>query len=115
MDIKWALLFTKILILSLTDGEDYTADPRTLTFSPGMSRVCFNVTILDDDRYELNEDLFVNITTSDPQTDINPMSAIVTIEDDEGKCIRKNVMHLLWGQMNLMLSYVEGRYSLVCL
>ncbi len=63
-----------------------------------MSRVCFNVTILDDERYELNEDFFVNITTSDPQTDINPMSAIVAIEDDERKCIRKNVMHLLWGK-----------------
>ncbi len=73
-----------IITMTLTDGEDYTADPRTLTFSPGMSRVCFNTTILDDDRYELNEDFFVNITTSDPQTDINPMSAIVTIEDDEG-------------------------------
>ncbi len=76
---------SEVLLYYLTDGEDYTADPRTLTFSPGMLRVCYNVAILDDNRYELNEDFFVNITTSDPQTDIIPMSAIVTIEDDEGK------------------------------
>ena len=67
------------------DGEDYHADPRVLVFSPGVDRVCFNVSIINDNRYELNEDFFVNLTTTDPQVDISPITAVVTIMDDDSK------------------------------
>ena len=67
------------------DGEDFISNPQTLTFSPDMPRMCFNTTIVNDNRYELDENFYVNITTTDPLTDINPMAAIVMIEDDESK------------------------------
>ena len=94
--ICWTLLDYRSIYTNYfyPDGEDYRADPRVLTFSPGVDRVCFDVSIIDDNRYELNEDFFVNLTTSDPQVDINPMTAVVTILDDESKYFYK--LSVLW-------------------
>ena len=51
-----------------------------------MTRVCFNTTIVNDNRYEADrENFYVNITTMDPQTDIDPMAALITIEDDDSE------------------------------
>ncbi len=74
------------------------ADPRTLTFSPGMSRVCFDVTILDDDQYEPSEDFFVNLTSSARQTTILPMSTIIAITDNE----RKSIVSAGWSYSKMM-------------
>ena len=57
----------------------------SLTYNSDVSVVCFNVTIVDDTRYELREDFFVNITTGDPQVDLVPSSTIISILDDEGE------------------------------
>ena len=69
------------------DGEDYEANPQVLTFTPDMTRICFNTSIINDNRYEFNQDFYVNITTIDLQTDICPMSALITILDEEGVCL----------------------------
>ena len=61
--------------------------PIPLTFSPGMERQCFNVTITDDNRYEFREQFQVNITTTDPQIDLMPNSVTVMIIDDDGAFI----------------------------
>ncbi len=50
-----------------------------------MLRVCFDITIVNDNRYELDENFYVNITTMDPQTQINPMATQITILDEESK------------------------------
>ena len=67
----------------------YDVNPQVLTFTPDMTKICFSTTIVNDNRYEFNEDFYVNITTTDPQTDINPMSALITVVDDEGVIIVK--------------------------
>ncbi len=69
--------------LIITDGEDYIADPKVLTFSPGMKKLCFNVTILDANGFKLSRDFFVSLSTNDPQADIGPMVAVVSIRNDE--------------------------------
>ena len=66
-------------------GEDYSITPNMLIISPMMNRACFNITILDDDKYEFNEDFFINLTSSDPQTGLLPITALVTIVDVDGK------------------------------
>ena len=70
---------------SIADGEDYAANPISLTFDENVSRNCFDVTILDDDRYELREDFFMNLTTTDPRTDIMPPTTIMMILDDDSE------------------------------
>jgi hypothetical protein len=50
-----------------------------------MAQNCFDVTILNDDQYELREDFFVNITTTDPDTDLRPSTTIVMIIDEDGR------------------------------
>lgn len=43
------------------------------------------MTILDNNVYELAKQFTVRLTTSDPQADIMPAVAMVTIQDVDGK------------------------------
>lgn len=43
------------------------------------------MTINDDNEYENPEEFFANISTSDPQVIITPMTTVVTILDNDGK------------------------------
>lgn len=56
-----------------------------LLFSPTVSISCFNITIIDDDRYEVIENFFVVLYTSDSQTDLFPQNTLVNILDNDGK------------------------------
>ena len=55
-----------------------------LTFAPGMLQDCFNVTIIDDNLYENPEEFFANISTTDTQVTISPMTTVITIIDNDG-------------------------------
>ena len=55
-----------------------------LTFAPGMLLDCFNVSIIDDDLYENPEEFFANITSTDTQVTISPMTTVITIIDNDG-------------------------------
>ena len=55
-----------------------------LTFAPGMLQDCFNVSIINDDMYENPEEFFANITTTDTQVTISPMTTVITIIDNDG-------------------------------
>ena len=54
-----------------------------LTFAPRMLQDCFNVTIMDDDLYENQKELFSNITTTDTQVTISPILTVITIIDND--------------------------------
>ena len=55
-----------------------------LTFTPGMLLDCFNIAIIDDDLYENPEEFFANVTTTDTQVTISPMTSVITIIDNDG-------------------------------
>ena len=78
-----------LFVLHSSDGADYNSQPITLTFGPGVDRNCFNVTIIDDDSYEVREDFFVNLTTSEPLVTVMPMSTVVRINDLDGEYVAK--------------------------
>ena len=65
--------------------SDFLGDSVVLTFTPGMSRACFNVDIVDDDLYEEPEDFIARISTTDRQVSVSPMATTVTILDNDGK------------------------------
>ena len=71
-----------ILILSFVADEMIF-----LIFSQNDTRVCFNVSIIDDNIHEQDEVFFVKITTSDPQVILSPRQTNLTINDNDGKII----------------------------
>ena len=61
------------------DHVEITTD---FTFSPGISRLCVNVPIVNDDILEGNEDFFTSLTTTDAAVILNPDEAMVSILED---------------------------------
>lgn len=60
-----------------------------LTFSAGSSRNCQDVPIEDDDILESTENVFVNLTTSDPDVILAPdMTEILVLEDPNDSMYR---------------------------
>ena len=70
-----------MLCLSTDDGIDYNGlVKQVLSFSAGISKLCVNITILDDDVYEEQNDLFgVVLSISDPVVTYIIENATVTI------------------------------------
>ena len=61
---------------------DYTTVSIELTFSAGSTRNCRNIPIEDDDILEGTENLFANLTTSDPDVILAPdVIEIQNLED----------------------------------
>ena len=72
--------------------QDYESGPYTVTFPVGETRAQFNVSIIMDDAYELNETFHLTIDSSSLLSDIsaaNPYQATVIIINDD----RKYKMH----------------------
>lgn len=67
-------------------GDDYATDSVMLTFNADNPRNCFNVSIIDNDLYELRESFFVNLTTTAPLVELAPMFTVVMIDDEDSKC-----------------------------
>ena len=65
-------------------NDDYKDEMIFLTFSQKNTRVCFNVSIKDDNIHEGDEVFFVNITTSDLQVTLSPRFTTLTIKSDDG-------------------------------
>ena len=71
--------------LSLAPG-DYTAiTSMELTFSATVQSQTVMITIADGDVVEGPETFSVTLTTSDTAVVLNPMTATVDIQDDDGK------------------------------
>ena len=52
-------------------------------FGPGVSRSCVNMTIVNDDILEGEEDFFLTLTTTDSDVLLIPNEAQVVIADDD--------------------------------
>ena len=65
---------------------DYRSLSVQLTFTPSMTEICRNVTIINDVFYEIPEDLNVQLTTVDPDITLDPdnIMGTITIQDEEG-------------------------------
>ena len=64
---------------------DYIFTRSDLTFNTTNSSQTVTIPILDDNIVEGSETIVVTLTTADPAAILNPSSASVTIEDDDGK------------------------------
>ena len=67
------------------EGADYIASPVTFMLTDRNRTFCFLVPIVNDFVYELIENFFVNLTTTDNDVTLSPQTLSVTILDDEGK------------------------------
>ena len=75
-------------VYSTGGGVDYYSGPYTVTFGAGITRVSFNVTIIDDNMLEPNEQFDLTIISSSLPNGFtvdNPSQATVTIVDDDSE------------------------------
>ena len=64
---------------------DYTVTNSDLIFDVAPSSQTVTIPILEDNIVEGSETIIVTLTSTNPAAIINPSSANVTIEDDDGK------------------------------
>ena len=84
MYLKWKLIFCLLLVSS----SDFRESNTQLQFNSGDSRVCYNVTIIDDDICEGSENFFASIAVmSGESIAITIPLTEVRIEDEmESEC-----------------------------
>ena len=64
-------------------GEDYDGGPYTVTFASDANMACTDVTIIDDEIFEGDQNFFIDIVVP-PEVPLTPMGrANVTIQDDD--------------------------------
>ena len=68
----------------LTAPMDYLAISEPLSFNPATTRVCRNITIVDDSDRDSGEVFFLRLTTNEPGVVLDPNSGTVAIIDNEG-------------------------------
>ena len=64
---------------------DYIVTSSDLTFNATTSSQTVTIPILEDDIFEGSETIIVTLTSTDPASIVNPQSASVTIEDNDGE------------------------------
>ena len=74
-----------LLILACLVDVDYKESPTSVTIRRNTQGSCFTPTILDDDKYELRDEFFINLTSTDSTLIIDPHFRVVSILDDDGK------------------------------
>ena len=89
------LIFTNPVsyINFITGGDDYTPGPFTATIPAGQRSVTFNISITDDNVFELNEDFTLTVDSSSLPTGVSvPTNCllVVMIENDDGKLPCRN-------------------------
>ena len=70
-----------------TDGTDFIFVPLNITFLAGSTANVFNVTIKDDDLFEIDEtfDLNMTLSSSTPLSTANRTTTVVIMDNDR-KC-----------------------------
>ena len=63
-----------------------------LTFSAGSSRNCQDIPIEDDNILEGTENLFANLTTSDPDVNLAPATTEILILEDPNDSMCKIII-----------------------
>ena len=61
---------------------DYQGPSMDLTFGPGITRRCVDVTVVEDDIMENTENFFGSLTTTDTLLTLDPDVAEVVISED---------------------------------
>ena len=64
---------------------DYVVTSSDLTFDAATSSETVTIPLLEDDIVEGSETVIVTLTSADPAVILNPSTASVTIEDNDGK------------------------------
>ena len=76
-------MITSSILLSSPAPGDYDAITEVLIFSASVNRICRNVSSVDDDILEEDEDFTLILNTTDGSVNLNPDEASVTITDDD--------------------------------
>ena len=63
---------------------DYVATSSDLTFNATTSSQTVTIPILEDSIVEGSETIIVTLTSTDPAAILNPQSASISIEDNDG-------------------------------
>ena len=67
-------------------GQDYIEESFDLTFDEDIrGPVCRNVTIVDDNVYEFEEEWTFNLTTDDDSVILDPSGGVMVIIDEDSK------------------------------
>ena len=74
-------------MLSFSVPGDYFSVSQDLTFSQSSSRECVNVSIVNDDELENEEEFSLTLTTGEDRVNLDPDSSTILITDDDGKKI----------------------------
>ena len=87
--------------MPFVDTEDFLAATGQVTFEPGQTRVCENVTIIDDNEMEPMEETFGAFIEDVLPSPLDPVverdMANVTIVDDDGMygiCAGMSLLHI---------------------
>ena len=83
-------IITYSLIL-FTAPDDYVSTSSDLTFSQSSSRECVNVSIVNDDELENEEEFRLTLTTGEDKVNLIPDSTTVRITDDDGEATNQFV------------------------
>ena len=81
--VDWLMDLIIIIYLIAIDGQDYISSLGIFTLSQAVTRACFNISILDDEIVEEEENFLVTITTGDPQINLSPSSTKLIIVDND--------------------------------
>ena len=73
-----------VMFLIISEPLDYGRISVQLTFNATVSRACADVTIVDDDEFEVEESFNVTLTTTDGDVTLEPKSGIILITDEDG-------------------------------
>ena len=85
---------TDPVFLSLIGNSDFDSMSRMETFEASStgSMLCVNITLIGDSVYEGDEQFLVNLTNSQMQARVGPITqACITIRDDDGRLISCNL------------------------
>ena len=72
-------------MLSISVPSDYFSVRQGLTFSQSSSRECVNVSIVNDDELENEEEFRLILTTGEDRVNLDPSSTSIRVTDDDGE------------------------------
>ena len=78
--------FPLYYLVSPTDPSDYTTVTAQLTFQATVTQQCSSISIVDDTILENDEVFSVQLSTLDPDVNLTPSTATVTVENDDSEC-----------------------------
>ncbi len=78
-------LASELCVSTTAAPEDYWETMVQLVFSPGQTKQCTNITIVDDGDLEGAEDFEATLSTTVDRVVLDPEMATITIGDNDGK------------------------------